>query len=234
MPPMKARGPQAMQQQAAPAPIEQALDEIQNRTPPAQAVPAPAVETAEWSLEQSQPVESDVGSAAMMMDDNAMEAGTEMPAPEDRMVQAQHHSSFLGLSIGLYDPDNRNESVSFNVEWQPGVRIMGAVQPLFGALATTDSGMLGYAGVGLPLHLGSFFAMPSLAVGAYKEGAGRDLDSTLAWRAGTELAYEFSDKSRLGINAHILTNGESTDRRDRIGILSLVYTTPTDFLSGGR
>lgn len=159
---------------------------------------------------------------------------TPPPAPEQRVVEVQDNPSFFGLSIGMYDPLTHGEKApSFNLEWQPSMKIAGVLQPIFGGFAATNGAMMGYGGVGVPFTITDrVFIMPSVAVGAYKEGAGYDLDRTLAFRYGTEIAYQFDDKSRLGINAHVITNGRSFDREDRTEVLSLVYTMPTTLLSG--
>lgn len=150
------------------------------------------------------------------------------PAPERRVVQVQPDSSFFGLSVGLYDAfTNDKLAASFSLEWQPGVKIAGVLQPLFGAFVTTNGALYGYTGIGLPFKLTDHvMLMPSVAAGAYHEGDGVDLDETLAFRFGTELAYEFENKSRIGLNAHIITNGKSLDSDDRTEVISLVYTTP--------
>jgi hypothetical protein len=98
-------------------------------------------------------------------------------------------------------------------------------------MITTDASFLGYAGVGVPFDLtDNIMMMPSIAGGIYDEGnGGVDLKSNFAIRFGTELAYKFDDNSRIGLNAHIITNGESLDKADRTEVISLVYTTPLTF-----
>jgi hypothetical protein len=133
----------------------------------------------------------------------------------------------------MYDPFTHSEkAASFSAEWQPGVQIAGFLQPLFGAMVTTKGSMLGYGGVGVPFNITDHvFMMPSIAAGAYKKGDGYDLHNTFALRIGTELAYQFDDKSRLGLNVHMLSGGASFDRRDRTEIIGLVYTKPFEFFS---
>ncbi len=155
------------------------------------------------------------------------------PVPESRVVEVQSNTSFFGMSVGMYDPFTHSEKgASLNLEWQPGVRIAGVLQPLFGAIVTTNGTMLGYGGIGIPFNITDrVFMMPSVAVGAYHKGGGYDLDRTLAFRAGTELAYQFDDKSRLGLNFHVVTNGKSLKREDRTEIIGLAYTVPIEILS---
>lgn len=154
------------------------------------------------------------------------------PVPESRIVEVQPNTSFFGLSVGMYDPVTHNEkAAAFNLEWQPGVKIAGFLQPIFGAIVTTNGAMLGYGGLGVPFKVTDHvMLMPSIAMGAYRKGGGYDLGRTLAYRIGTELAYEFQDKSRIGLNLHILTNGRSTGREDRTEVFGLTYTTPFNMM----
>ena len=199
-------------------PLDQALEDIQNQEPPVE-IAEPEPEPAPLPEPQPEP---------------KIEADLPPPVPNSRVVEVQPNTSFFGLSVGMYDPLTHGEqAASFNIEYQPGVKIAGILQPLFGALATTDGSLYGYGGIGVPFKVSKrIFLMPSVAVGAYKEGGGVDLDRTLAFRVGTELAYQFDNKSRLGLNIHAITNGTSFDRDDRTEVISLVYTTPTTIFSG--
>jgi hypothetical protein len=198
-------------------PLDKAIDEIEKKEPPANiATPTPAIE-------QNEPVKKAVTAAPLAE-----------PVPESRVVQVQPNTSFFGLSVGTYGIGHSDDDApSINAEWQPGVKIAGVLQPLFGAMFASNGAMLGYGGVGVPLKLSPHvFMMPSVAVGAYREGSGYDLGQTLAYRFGTEIGYEFDNKSRVGLNAHLITNGVSFKKEDRAGVISLVYTMPVDFLSG--
>ena len=153
------------------------------------------------------------------------------PAPENRVVDVQDNQSFFGLSIGAYDPFTHDDlAASLGIEYQPGIRIAGFLQPLFGAMATNEGTLYGYGGLGVPVELGSnWMLMPSASIGYYEDGDGYDLDRHAVYRIGTELAYVFDNKSRLGLNAHILTNAKSLDSDDRTEVISLVYTMPIGF-----
>lgn len=202
-------------------PLDEALTEIENKEQPvplAEEKPAPA------PVAEPEPVKA------------KEEPKPLPPVPQARTVEVQPNTSFFGLSVGMYDPfSHGKKAASLNLEWQPGVRILGVLQPIFGAMATTNGAIYGYGGVGVPIKLSKrVVLMPSIAAGAYHEGDGYDLDRTLAFRFGTELAYEFDNKSRIGLNAHILTNGKSLDREDRTEVISLVYTTPLDIFAGSK
>jgi len=150
------------------------------------------------------------------------------PLPESRVVEVQPGTSFFGLSVGMFDPiTHGNKSTAFNAEWQPGLKIMGNLQPLFGAMATTKGALLGYGGVGVPYNITDHvFLMPSIALGYYRNGSDYDLGRKIVGRVGSELAYQFDDKSRLGLNFDVLTNGSSLQGRDRTEMVLLTYTLP--------
>jgi lipid A 3-O-deacylase len=199
-------------------PLDQALSDIENKQQPV------ALKPEEKMIEPSPLVQAPIPTAPVA------------PVPDARVVEVQPNKSFFGLSVGMYDPmSHGKQAAALTLEFQPGVRILGVLQPIFGAMATTNGAIYGYGGVGVPMRLSKrILLMPSAAVGAYHEGNGYDLDRTIAYRLGTELAYEFDNKSRLGLNAHILTNGKSFGREDRTEIISLTYTTPFDLLSGKK
>ncbi len=157
------------------------------------------------------------------------------PVPESRVVDVQPNTSFFGLSVGEYDPFSRTgRSTAFNAEWQPGLKIVGTLQPLFGAMVTTKGSMLGYGGLGVPFNITDHvFLMPSVAVAAYKGGSDLDLGRNIVERIGTELAYQFDDKSRLGLNFDVLTNNMSLQHNERTEMVALTYTMPFSVPSSG-
>lgn len=200
--------------------LDKAIDEIQNMQPAESAIPPPEKPVAVTTPPPAPPPAPEPAAEAP-------------PVPEARVVEVQPNSSFFGLSVGMYDAFTHNQkAASFNLQVEPGVKIAGVLQPLFGALATTNGALMGYGGVGVPLMLSERVRlMPSVAVGAYHGGGGVDLGQVLAWRGGAELAYIFDDKSRLGLNAHVLTNG-SFHRDDRTEVIGLAYTMPFELLAG--
>ncbi len=202
-----------MEKPPAPAtPLDKAIDQIQNKEPPVPVTPPP-----EPVIEQTPPP-----------------AVAPPPAPEMRVVEVQPETSFFGLSIGAYNPQERGHmGASFNLEWQPGVRIIGVLQPLFGAMVTTRGSTMAYGGLGTPFHITKHvFLMPSFSVGAYGKGDGKNLGQVLAFRAAAEVAYEFEDKSRIGVSFAGIGNGQSLQRKDRTEVISLVYTIPLNLFSG--
>lgn len=227
--------------------LDKALEDIQNKEPPvvveSQAQPAPAAAAPTPEAEAAPPEQFNNTPEQMNAETKApdspastppVETKIPPPAPLSRTVEVQPNASFFGLSIGMYAPfSEKKKGAYLNLEWQPGVKIAGIIQPIFGAFVTTNGAAMGYAGAGTPFNLGKrLFVMPSFSVGGYTHGDGRDLGQALVYRAGGELSYVFDDQSRFGINAHVISNGKSFSREDNTTMIGLVYTTPVDFLSG--
>jgi hypothetical protein len=220
-------------------PLDKALNEIENKQPPiavtkpaAAAEPAPVVAPAP----EPKPAEAKAPELPKPVEETKPVVAAAPPVPEARVVEVQPNSGFFGLSVGMYDPfTHGRQAASLNFEFQPGVKVAGILQPLFGGLVTTNGALMGYGGVGLPIKLDShWMLMPSVAVGAYHGGGGVDLDRGIGFRVGTELAYVYDDNSRIGLNFHVLTNGTSMGRSDRTEVIGLTYTVPFELFSGKK
>lgn len=194
------------------SPLDKAVNDIQAKEPPVM------TKTTVSQIETDEPI-----------------AAQAPVVPQSRIVEVQEKApSFFGLSVGVFDPLREKErSLAINAEYQPAVKIAGVLQPLFGAMVTSGSAVMGYAGVGLPFNVTErVLVTPSIAVAAYHNGADYDLGQLINLRAGGEIAYVLKDKSRIGLGGYILTNMDSTSRSDRTGLISVNYTTPTTMFSG--
>ncbi len=206
--------------------LDKALMEIQGETDEA---PVPVTPSVEETKEETK-----IEAPAPVVAAEPPEEEKPAPAPENRVVEVQPNSSFFGLSVGLYDLTHGNKDPSFSLEFQPGVKLAGILQPIFGAMLTNNGTVYGYAGAGVPINItDNFFVMPSVAAGFYHEGDGYDLDRSLAYRVGTEIGWKFENSSRIGLNIHAITNGTSFKREDRTEVISVVYTTPLENLKKG-
>ncbi len=181
------------------------------------------------------PVDMSAPPVVVVPEDMAAAVPPPPAVPDSRIVEVQENTAFFGLSIGAYSPftHRSNANGALNLEYQTGTKIAGYIQPIFGGMASGDGTLLGYAALGAPIRLGSkVFMMPSLGVGAYKKGGGYDLDRTLVYRLGGEIAYVFDNQSRLGLTGALIGNGKSMNREDFVETIMLTYTTPLNALSG--
>ncbi len=106
----------------------------------------------------------------------------------------------------------------------PWPRRWPAPHPLAGVLATSDGAVYPYVGlsVWLPLSSRVWFA-PSVAVGAYLHGHGRDLGSPLEFRSRAEIVYRLSPTKRLGLSFSHLSNSGLSRRNPGTETLSVSF-----------
>lgn len=146
---------------------------------------------------------------------------------QPRQAAAQD-PSFLTLSLGYFDVVRDDDAaIAAGVEWMSSRRMLWVLQPMVGAMATSESGLYGYAGVGTDIFFGRRWVLtPSIAAGAYDKGAGKDLGHTLEFRSSLSLAYRFDNRSRLGLRFYHMSNAGISDRNPGVEVLDLIYSIP--------
>jgi hypothetical protein len=83
-----------------------------------------------------------------------------------------------------------------------------SVVPAFGGMATEDETLFGWGGFAFRIPLGERWRLtPTLAVGAYEQGDGRNLGGTLEFRSGLEVAVRPSPRTAIGVEFYHLSNG---------------------------
>lgn len=146
-------------------------------------------------------------------------------APRDA---AAADPSFLTFSGGYFDVIHHGDSAAVGgVEWMSSWRMLWILQPMIGGMATTDGGVYGYAGFGTDIFFGNRWVLtPSVAVGAFDEGGGKDLGNTVEFRTAVTFAYRFDDRSRLGLRFYHMSNAGLSDTNPGVEVLDLTYSIP--------
>lgn len=141
---------------------------------------------------------------------------------------AAEDPSFLTLSAGYFDVVHDDDAAAaFGAEWMSRWRMLWVLQPMVGAMATTDGGLYGYAGVGTDIFFGNRWVLtPSAAIGAFDEGGGKDLGSTTEFRLAVSFAYRFDNRSRLGLRFYHMSNGGISERNPGVEVLDFTYSIP--------
>lgn len=123
--------------------------------------------------------------------------------------------------------DNENDSALLGAEYRFADQFNG-LRPVVGAFANEDSGAYIYGGAywDLPLGTAPFVISPGFAVGAYNEGASKDLGSVLEFRSTLEIAYQFENNHRLGIAISHLSNAGIGDSNPGTETVQAVYSYP--------
>ncbi len=98
---------------------------------------------------------------------------------------------------------------------------------MVGGFVTTDGGLYGYGGVFVDLSLtDNFVVRPSVAVGAYSRGSGKDLGGVVEFRTAIEAAWRFANQSRLGVEFSHISNASIYDHNPGTEILTVNYSVP--------
>ncbi|WP_417542600.1 acyloxyacyl hydrolase [Methylophaga thalassica] len=134
--------------------------------------------------------------------------------------------SQMSLSVGAFEVFDDNTAAEIGVEYRfsPQASAFNLI-PTLGATLTSDGGYWGYAGVRYDIYLNNNWILtPNFAIAAYEQGGGVDLGYDIEFRTGAELAYQFSDKSRLGLGLYHLSNANIGENNPGAESLILSYS----------
>jgi len=81
------------------------------------------------------------------------------------------------------------------------------LSPLVGLAATGGGAIFGYGGVGLDADVGAWSLLPAASLGAYRQGDGKELHSTLLFEAELTVARRLRNETRVGITFAHISNG---------------------------
>lgn len=143
---------------------------------------------------------------------------------------------FLAVQAGVFDVGRADDRAgAFALEYRSSFKAW-IFKPFIGIMTTTDEAVYGYGGILVDIFLGHrqqrWVVSPSLAVGGYARGGGKDLGAVPEFRSGIEIAYRFDDRSRLGLMFHHISNASIGDRNPGTETLVLTYSVPIRNLFG--
>ena len=73
---------------------------------------------------------------------------------------------------------------------------------------------------------------PSVGVGAYHRGDGKDMGSVHLFRVQGDLAYVFDEGSRLALSISHLSNARTSNQNSGAEIITIYYMIPLERLFG--
>ena len=127
----------------------------------------------------------------------------------DRPVHEE--PNYLALEAGAFDAVKEVQPAgAFGAEYRSRAILWWKLRPFFGAGVTTDGSLYGYGGIRFATYFGEHVVIsPSLAVGAYSRGDGKDLGSPpVVFRSGLDFEYAFADGMRVGLAYHHISNAK--------------------------
>jgi hypothetical protein len=132
----------------------------------------------------------------------------------------------VAAAIGVYDVLHDNTAAQARLEYRPAYRLF-FLEPVAGALVTSDGTFYGYGGLRADFILAQHFVvMPVAAVGYWQRGGGKDLGAHTEFKTGGEFAYRFDDDSRLGIAFDHISNAGIGKKNPGVESLIFVYSLP--------
>ncbi|PWT73745.1 MAG: acyloxyacyl hydrolase [Proteobacteria bacterium] len=124
---------------------------------------------------------------------------------------AREEPSYVTVEGGGFDVvKDVQPAGALGAEYRSKSIIWWKLRPFVGVGFTTDQSLYGYAGLRLATYFTERFVItPSLAVGAYSRGEGKDLgDPPVVFRSGLDFEYVFSGGLRVGLAYHHISNGK--------------------------
>lgn len=151
-------------------------------------------------------------------------------AAEDRFVLG------LGAFDGIQFDDGAGEA---RFEYRSGAALgenlglswSDGIAPLAGLLVNADGGVFGYGGLHADLRLTERIVFtPMGGIGGYASGDGKDLGGVFQFIVGSELAYEFENRARLGLYVTHLSNAGIHDDNPGTESVLVSFGVPLDRL----
>ncbi len=148
-------------------------------------------------------------------------------------LRAEEDPAFVALGLGYFDVNNSDDgALDLRLEYRHD-RGLWIFKPWAGIEVTGEGGVYGVGGLLVDLSLGRRLVVtPSLGVGAFAEGGGKDLGHTIEFRSQIEIAYRFDDFSRLGLAFGHISNAGLGDRNPGSEVLNLTYAIPLTHILG--
>ncbi|WP_432470285.1 acyloxyacyl hydrolase [Amphritea sp. HPY] len=134
-------------------------------------------------------------------------------------------SSAIAISVGEFDAfDDAVSEVGIEYRAAP-LESMYDLIPAVGLAANSDDAYWLYGGVRYDFQFsGSWVLTPHIAVALYEDNGAKKMGSTFQFRSGLEVAYKFSESSRLGVGVNHLSNGSFADENPGADSLVISYS----------
>jgi lipid A 3-O-deacylase len=151
---------------------------------------------------------------------------TPIPLPTDA-------KSYLEAAAGVYDiigDGHRDETAAASIEFRLG-RKLYYLGPAVGLIGNMRGGGMIYLGLYGDIPIGPVVVTPLAGLGAWRRGghSDEDLGGWFQFRLSLEAAYQFLDRSRLGLRFGHISNADIHRKNPGENDLMLTYALPLDF-----
>jgi lipid A 3-O-deacylase len=148
----------------------------------------------------------------------------------------EHNNAYLSLQGGVWDSgiggNFHRRSGAFGAEYRFGQHLW-IVHPFLGINATHRGDIYGYGGFLFDASvIDHLWVTPSLAVGGFHRGGGKDIGSVVEFRSALELSYQFDNKARLGVRFEHISNAGISNTNPGVENFWVVFSVPMSSLTG--
>lgn len=144
---------------------------------------------------------------------------------------AGNEPSYVDFGAGAFNIQNHNgagRQAEGRIEFRYGRKLF-YIGPALGLLATSKGGVYGYGGFYSDITYRGFVITPMMGLGGYHRGGSEDLGGTLQFRLSLNVAYELSNRTRLGVQFAHLSNADSEASNPGDNELLVTYAIPLSF-----
>jgi hypothetical protein len=216
---MVSAGAQAGSSSYDPAPV------LNNSYPHAQApnTPPPAEDTLVAILGLTTPSKS---LPAQVANSSQVAAAVPQQASVGLTPPQNGDPSFITISGGWYDFNDNEQAAELTAEWRSN-KMLWIFKPFAGAMVTTDAGVYGFGGILTDFYFGRRIVVtPSVAIGLYADGDGKDLGSIFEIRSGLEVGWRFDNRARISAAIYHISNASIGSSNPGTEIFSIGYSFP--------
>ena len=121
------------------------------------------------------------------------------------------HANSYSIFGGTYDYDDDNTTNLIGLNYHISnseidfLNIL-TINPVVGGLVTAKSASMFYGGFETNLGSDLIYLNISSATGVYSNGDGKDLGNAIQFKSEVNLFYSLSEKTRIGIGSHHISN----------------------------
>lgn len=136
-------------------------------------------------------------------------------------------NNYITFGVGAFSVlDNDFSSTEFRLEYRHK-NVWRELYPSIGAMVNSDGGVYGVFSLNYDVNLTSNIILtPFTGIGLYEENDSKDLGGPIEFRSGVELAYQFADDYRLGVNFSHMSNASIYDKNPGAESLVLNLSLP--------
>jgi hypothetical protein len=136
----------------------------------------------------------------------------------------EKYPDLVVFGVGAFDFHRDCRVAQLSFEYRIGLSKFRIAQAIMGALVPFNGSLYLYGGFGLDIFLGRHVVItPSFCPGVYFQGKGKNLGYPLEFRSSVEIAYVFTNRSRIGVQGYHISNGSMAGKNPGEESLLLFY-----------